>query len=159
MLDESFHPLDDRSSVLGSDKKRTAIKDLQSPLIPVRFVHDVTESAWPLVCVTCPWWRPGLLWRTECLMIPSVRSRSQRPSQVSDTMLQRTSGLHTFGHFHVRSILFCHFLMFFVKMFRKELWDYFWQPWSGMLWLVSARSHKLSGDCRNFDKAGSQQSR
>ena len=51
------------------------------------------------------------------------------------------------------------FFNVFVKMFHKELWDYFWQPWSGMLWLVSARSHKLSGDCRNFDKAGSQQSR
>ena len=43
--------------------------------------------------------------------------------------------------------------------FHKELLYYFWQPWSGMLWLVSARSNKLSGDCRNFDTEGSHQSR
>ena len=88
MLDGSFHPLDNRSRVLGSDKKGPAIKDLQSPLVPALLVHWVTESASPW-CPRGPWCRPGLLRRTEeCLMISSDRSRSQRPSQVSDTLLQ-----------------------------------------------------------------------
>ena len=159
MLDGSFHPLDNRSSVLGSDKKRTAIKDLQSPLIPVRFVPSghwvsVTPGVRDMSLVTA---RAAL----EDWVSNDTQWPEPEPEAESGVRYNVTTDV---GPPYIRSLscreyFILSFLMLFVKMFHKELWDYFWQPWSGMLWLVSARSHKLSGDCRNFDKAGSQQSR
>ena len=78
-------------------------------------------------------------WVSNDTQCPEPEPEAESGVLVSDTILQRymQASIHP-EYFTINAV--CE------EVFQKEMWNFSWQPWSGMLWPVSARSHKLSGD-------------